>query len=59
MKKGFLSIYVVYTFFIVFIIMMITTLVITNYKKDFLDTLKEDIKLELTSYSWEKLQKKT
>lgn len=45
--------YMVYTFFLVFIMMMLTTLMINNYKKDFLDTLKEDIKIELNIYHLE------
>ncbi len=50
MKKGFASMYMVYSFFLIFIIMMLSVLMINNYKKTFLNTLKNDIKEELTSY---------
>ena len=47
MKKGFAAMYLVYSFFLVFIIMMLSVLMINNYKKNFLDTLKDDVKNEL------------
>ena len=50
MKKGFAALTMVYTFFTIFIIMMITVLMINTYKKNFLDKLKEDAKLELKNY---------
>ncbi len=50
MKKGFASMYMVYSFFLIFIIMMLSVLMINNYKKSFLNTLKTDIKEELASY---------
>lgn len=43
-KKGFISMYLVYSFFLIFIIMMFTVLVSNNYKRRFLNTLKSDIK---------------
>ena len=49
MKKGFAAMYLVYSFFLVFIIMMLSVLMINNYKKNFLDTLKDDVKNELNS----------
>jgi len=45
--------YMVYSFFLIFIIMMLSVLMINNYKKSFLNTLKSDIKKELKSYSLE------
>lgn len=52
-KKGFASMYMVYSFFIVFILMMLTTLAVNTYKQRFLNALKNDIKLELQSYQLE------
>ncbi len=49
-SKGFASIYLVYAFFLVFIVVMLTGFMINNYKKNFLNTLKNDIKEELMSY---------
>ncbi len=46
-KNGFASIYMVYSFFLIFILMMMTVLMINNYKKTFLNSLKNDIKAEL------------
>ena len=51
MKKGFASMYIVYSFFLIFIVMLLSVLMINNYKKSFLNTLKEDIKSELATYS--------
>lgn len=53
MKKGFASMYLVYSFFLIFIVMMLSVLMINNYKKKFLNTLKTDIKKELTGYHLE------
>ncbi len=50
MKKGFASMYIVYSFFLIFIVMLLSVLMINNYKKSFLNTLKEDIKTELSAY---------
>lgn len=52
-KNGFASMYMVYSFFLVFIIMMLSVLMINNYKKTFLNALKEDIKEEIASYHLE------
>lgn len=52
-KKGFASMYMVYSFFIVFILMMLTTLAVNTYKQRFLNALKNDIKLELQNYQLE------
>lgn len=52
-KRGFASMYMVYSFFLVFIIMMLSVLMINNYKKTFLNALKNDIKEELINYHLE------
>ncbi len=52
-KRGFASIYIVYSFFLIFILMMMTTLIVNNYKKTFLVSLKNDIKEELKNYKLE------
>ncbi len=49
-KRGFLSMYMVYTFLSVFILGMFTIMMVNNYKKTFLNALKNDIKTELESY---------
>ena len=49
-KKGFASMYMVYSFFLIFILMMLTTLAVNTYKQRFLNTLKNDIKSELQNY---------
>lgn len=54
MKKGFASMYMVYSFFLVFIVMMLSVLMINNYKKTFLNALKNDIKEELYQKELEK-----
>lgn len=46
-KKGFASIYMVYSFFLVFITMMLSVLMINNYKRNLLNVIKKDIKEEL------------
>ncbi len=53
-KNGFASIYMVYSFFLIFILMMMTVLMINNYKKTFLNSLKNDIKEELQDKKLEK-----
>lgn len=53
-KYGFASMYMVYSMFIIFIIMMFSVLMINNYKKTFLNSLKNDIKDNLTNYKLEK-----
>lgn len=55
LKKGFAAIYMVYSFFLVFIIMLLSVFMINNYKSRFLNTLKEDIKEEIKNYHIEKL----
>ena len=55
MNKGFASMYIVYSFFLIFIIMMLSVLMINNYKNNFLNTLKEDIKLNLNNYNLDKI----
>lgn len=42
--------YMVYSFFIIFIMMMLSVLLINNYKKSFLNALKNDIKEEISTY---------
>ncbi len=49
-KRGFASMYMVYSFFVVFILMMLTTLMINTYKQKFLNALKNDIKIKLQDY---------
>ena len=56
MKKGFASMYIVYSFFLVFIMMMLTVLMVNNYKSNFLNTLKSDIKINLDNYKWEVIE---
>lgn len=53
MKKGFASMYLVYSIFLVFILMMFTTLSINTYKAKFLTSLKNDIKSELETFHLE------
>ncbi len=50
MKKGFASMYLIYSFFLIFTVMMLSVLMVNNYKKNFLNTLKNDIKEELSTY---------
>lgn len=52
-NKGFGSMYLIYSFFLVFVIVMLSVLMINNYKKHFLDVLKNDIKEELQNYKLE------
>ncbi len=42
--------YMVYSFFVVFILMMLTTLMVNTYKQRFLNALKNDIKIKLQDY---------
>ena len=46
-KSGFTAMYMVYSLFLVFILMMLTVLLMNNYKSNFLSILKNDIKEEL------------
>lgn len=52
-NKGFGSMYLIYSLFLVFVIVMLSVLMINNYKKHFLDVLKNDIKEELQNYKLE------
>lgn len=52
-KKGFIAMYLVYSLFLVFIIMMLTVLLINNYKSHFLNILKNDIKEQLKEHNLE------
>lgn len=58
-SNGFASMYIVYTFLVVFIIGMFTILMVNNYKKTFLNALKSDIKMELENYHLEKKEDNT
>lgn len=49
-RQGFAAIYMVYSFFLVFILMMLTVLMVNTYKQRFLNTLKSDIKSEVQGY---------
>ena len=53
MKKGFAAMYMVYSLFLIFILMMLTVLLINNYKANFLNRLKNDIKEELRTQNLE------
>lgn len=46
-KKGFSAMYMVYSLFLVFIILMLSVILINTYKAHFLNTLKNEIKEEL------------
>lgn len=46
-KKGFAAMYMVYSLFLIFILMMLTVMLINNYKASFLNALKNDIKEDL------------
>ena len=46
-KSGFTAMYMVYSLFLVFILMMLTVLLVNNYKSNFLNILKTDIKDDL------------
>lgn len=52
-KKGFAAMYMVYSLFLIFILMMLTVLLINNYKSNFLNILKNDIKEELKDQNLE------
>lgn len=52
-KKGFATMYTIYSLFIVIILVMLTNIFINTYKVNFLNTLKSDIKTELENYSLE------
>ncbi len=42
--------YMIYSFFLIFIVMMLSVLMVNNYKRNFLNALKDDIKEELSAY---------
>ncbi len=46
-NKGFASIYIIYSFFLIFMITLATVLMVNNYQKKFLNILKNEIKEEL------------
>ena len=52
-KKGFTAMYMVYSLFLIFILMMLTVLLINNYKASFLNALKNDIKEDLKEHKLE------
>ena len=45
--------YMVYSFFLIFIMMMLSVLFVNQYKKSFLTALKNDIKTEVQSFHLE------
>ena len=61
-KKGFAAMYMVYSLFLIFILMMLTVMLVNNYKSHFLNMLKNDIKelkvqnLEIKEESIEEIQ---
>lgn len=56
-NKGFASMYLVYSFFLVFIVVMLSVLLINNYKSHFLQIIKNDIKEELQNYKLDRVMK--
>ena len=52
-RKGAASMYLVYSVFLLLIILMLTILITNNYKAKFLTTIKSDIKASLVKYSLE------
>ncbi len=52
-KEGFATMYLVYSFFLVFIIIMLSVMTINGYKKNLLNVLKNDIKNEIETYHLE------
>ncbi len=52
-KEGFATMYLVYSFFLVFIIIMLSVMTINGYKKNLLNVLKKDIKNEIEAYHLE------
>lgn len=47
--------YLVYSFFLVFIVVMLSVLLINNYKHQFLQIIKNDIKEELNYHKLDKV----
>lgn len=54
-NKGFASMYLVYSFFLVFIVVMLSVLLVNNYKHQFLQIIKNDIKEELNYHKLDKV----
>lgn len=54
-REGFIATYLVYTLFLILVMAMFTIMMINNYKMNFLNTLKNDIKLDLENYHLEKI----
>lgn len=54
-NKGFASMYLVYSFFLIFIVVMLSVLLINNYKHQFLQIIKNDIKEELNYHKLDKV----
>ena len=55
-KKGFAAMYMVYSLFLIFILMMLTVLLINNYKASFLNALKNDIKTLITLLKYQEFR---
>ncbi len=53
MHKGFAAIYMLYSFFLIFIVTLLSVFMINNYKNRFLNMLKDDIKKEVSTYHLE------
>lgn len=47
--------YLVYSFFLVFIVVMLSVLLVNNYKHQFLQIIKNDIKEELNYHKLDKV----
>ena len=47
--------YLVYSFFLIFIVVMLSVLLINNYKHQFLQIIKNDIKEELNYHKLDKV----
>lgn len=54
-NKGFASMYLVYSFFLVFIVVMLSVLLVNNYKNHFLQIIKNDIKEEVNNHKLDKV----
>lgn len=54
-REGFIATYLVYMLFLILVMAMFTIMMINNYKMNFLNTLKNDIKLDLENYHLEKI----
>lgn len=47
--------YLVYSFFLVFIVVMLSVLLVNNYKNHFLQIIKNDIKEEVNNHKLDKV----